>query len=54
MLESNLRLVVKISNRYMNRSLALLDLIAQGNLGLIRAVETLDPERGCRFSTQAT
>ena len=54
MIESNLRLVVKLAGNYVYRGLPFSDLIEEGNLGLIRAVEKFEPERGFRFSTYAT
>jgi len=54
MIESNLRLVVKIARRYVNRGLSLLALIEEGNLGLMHAIGKFEPERGFRFSTYAS
>jgi len=54
MIESNLRLVVKMAKRYMSKGMAFLDLISEGNIGLMRAVDKFNPELGFRFSTYAT
>jgi RNA polymerase primary sigma factor len=54
MIRSNLRLVVNIAKHFLNRGLGFMDLVAEGNLGLLKAVEKFDPAAGCRFSTYAT
>lgn len=54
MIEHNLRLVVNIAKHYLNRGIPLMDLVEEGNLGLIHALDKFDPERGFRFSTYAT
>lgn len=54
MIRSNLRLVVSIAKRYVNRGMPMTDLIEEGNVGLMRAVEAYDPDQGARFSTYAT
>ena len=53
MIQANLRLVVNIGKRYVNRGMSLNDLVAEGNLGLVRAAEEFDPDAGVRFSTYA-
>lgn len=54
LINSNLRLVISIARRYVNRGLSLLDLIEEGNVGLTKAADLFDPDMGCRFATYAT
>lgn len=54
MIEANIRLVINIAKRYLNKGLSFQDMIEEGNIGLIKAVEKFDGKKGCKFSTYAT